>query len=82
MSAEPRPDVYLALAALSEYAGLSVRTLRRYLASRTRPIPHYRVGGKILVKRSDYDAWASQFRVSSVATSIDAFVDDVVESLR
>src|SRR3989441_6805490 len=42
-------DPFLSLRALAGYAGLSVRTLREYLDQPTRPLPHYRVGGKILV---------------------------------
>jgi hypothetical protein len=75
-------DPYLPLKLLSTYAGLSVRTLRGYLSNRSRPLPHFRVGGKILVRRSDFDAWVDQFRVSANATSIDSLVDDVVGALR
>ena len=55
-------DAYLPLKRLSSYAGLSVRTLRSHLRDAVHPLPHYRVGGKVLVRRSDYDAWAAQFR--------------------
>jgi excisionase family DNA binding protein len=75
------PDCYLPLKALAAYSGLGVRTLRDYLSNRMRPLPHYRVGGKILVRRSDFDAWVSQFRVASTPVSVDALVDDVVGSL-
>lgn len=75
-------DAYFPLVELSKYAGLSVRTLRSYLADRTRPLPHFRVGGKILVRRSDFDAWVSQFRVSRAAVSVNDLVDDIVSTLR
>jgi excisionase family DNA binding protein len=55
-------DAYLSLAALSKYAGLSVRTLRDHIDSLENPLPVYRVGRKLLVKRSDYDRWAANFR--------------------
>jgi excisionase family DNA binding protein len=70
------------LVALAKYSGLSVRTLRGCLSDRTRPLPHYRVGGKILVRRSDFDVWVSQFRVSTAAVSVDALVDGVVGAMR
>lgn len=70
-------DAYLPLTALAEYAGLSVRTLRGYLASRTRPLSYYRVGGKILVRRSDFDAWAAQFRVTVPAVVMDTIVEEL-----
>ena len=57
-------DPYLSLTALAEYSGLSVRTLRAFL-SRIPPaqaLPCYRVGGKILVRRSDFDAYMLQYR--------------------
>lgn len=75
-------DALLPLAGLSRYAGLSVRTLRTYLTDRTRPLPHYRVGGKILVRRSEFDAWVSQFRVRVQPVTIDDLVDDVVGAMR
>jgi len=73
---------YLALRALSAYSGLSVRTLRGYLADRVRPLPHYRVGGKILISRAEFDQWVAQFRVQATATGVSSLVDDVVKSLR
>ncbi len=55
-------DPYLPLTALSGYAGLSVRTLREHLADSAHPLPCYRVGGKVLVRRSEFDAWVRAFR--------------------
>jgi hypothetical protein len=73
---------YLSLKALATYSGLSVRTLRGHLTDRVRPLPHFRVGGKILVSTTDFDSWVRQFRVQVTATSIDALVDDVVAGMR
>jgi excisionase family DNA binding protein len=55
-------DSYLSLRTLSSYAGLSVRWLRGSLSDPASPLPHYRVGGKILIRRSEFDAWMAQFR--------------------
>jgi len=55
-------DPYLSLRALAGYSGLSVRKLRDLLTDPGHPLPHYRVGGKILVRRSEYDAWAARYR--------------------
>ena len=55
-------DPFLSLKALAAYSGLSVRTLRDYLANPLRPLPCYRVGGKILVRRSEFDAWMVRHR--------------------
>ena len=75
-------DAYLSLKALATYSGLSVRTLRTHLAHRVHPLPHYRVGGRVLVKKSEFDAWASQFRVTARAGALDALVDEVVGAFR
>ena len=73
-------DAYFSLVALSKYAGLSVRTLRSHLTHAVRPLPHYRVGGKVLVKRSEFDEWIASFR-SQTGSSVDALVDDVLRGL-
>ena len=73
-------DGYLSLGGLATYAGLSVRTLRGYLTHPSKPLPHYRIGGKILVRRSDFDAWALAFRTVA-AERLSALVADALEGL-
>lgn len=72
---------YLPLKALTCYSGLCVRTLRTYIAHPSRPLPHYKIGGKILVRRGEFDVWASQFRVRDQAGAVDALVNDVLAGL-
>jgi len=56
-------DPFLPLRMLAAYAGLSVRTLRQYLElPPDQALPCYRVGGKILVRRSEFDAWVAQYQ--------------------
>jgi hypothetical protein len=55
-------DPYLSLRALAGYSGLSVRRLRDLLSDPAHPLPCYRIGVKILVRRSEYDGWAARFR--------------------
>jgi hypothetical protein len=55
-------DPFLSLKAPTGYSGLSVRKLRAYLDDALRPLPHYRVGGKILVRRSEFDAGIATYR--------------------
>ena len=55
-------DPFLSLRALAGYSGLSVRKLRDCLADPAHPLPCYRVGGKILVRRSEFDAWMARHR--------------------
>ena len=56
-------DPYLPLRALAAYSGLGVATLRGYIDKLPdEALPCYRVGGKILVRRSEFDSWLQQFR--------------------
>ena len=56
-------DPFLPLRSLAAYAGLSVRPLRQYLdLPPDHALPCYRVGGKILVRRSEFDAWVAQYQ--------------------
>jgi excisionase family DNA binding protein len=57
-------DRYLKLPELARYSSLSVSTLQRYLKDPTRPIPAIRVGGLVLVKRSAFDAWMDEAKVT------------------
>lgn len=73
-------DPFLALKALAGYSGLSVRKLRDYLDDAAHPLPHYRVGGKLLVRRSEFDAWMTRFRQVGRA-DVDRVVSDVLKTL-
>lgn len=56
-------DPYLPLRALADYSGCSVRWLRDRLTDPHHPLPCFRLpGGKILVRRSDFDAWLARYR--------------------
>ncbi len=70
-------DPWLPLRALAGYSGLSVRTLRDYINDPIRALPSYRVGGKVLVRRSEFDAWMRQHRHVGPAR-LDEVVDSVI----
>jgi excisionase family DNA binding protein len=55
-------DLYLSLRGLAGYSSLSRRTLQALVNDASDPIPSYRVGGKILVRKSEFDAWLSRRR--------------------
>jgi hypothetical protein len=74
-------DRYLSLRSLATYAGLS-GPFRGYLGRRHGPLPHYRIGGKILVRRSEFDRWASEFKVDRPPVDLEALVGDVINGLR
>ena len=74
-------DPFLSLRALASYCGLSVRKLREYLDDPAHPLPSYRLGGKILVRRSEFDAWMSAYR-GSRTVDVDRIVSATLSDLR
>jgi hypothetical protein len=73
-------DPYLSLKALASYSDLSVRTLRTYLTYSLNPLPSYRVGGKILIRRSEFDSWIARYR-NTGNVDVDQIVDDILKDL-
>jgi hypothetical protein len=73
-------DPYLSLKALATYSGLSVRKLRNCLRHPSHPLPHYRVDGKILIRRSEFDIWIAAYRRVG-DPDVDQIVDDVLAKL-
>ena len=74
-------DPFLSLRALASYSCVSVRKLREYLEDSAHPLPHYRLGGKILVRRSEFDAWMAAYRKVGQA-DVGRIVDTVMRDLR
>lgn len=74
-------DPFFSLKALATYASVSVRKLREYLDAPTHPLPHYRVGGKIVVRRSEFDAWIAAYRRVG-QSDVGGIVDSVMRDLR
>ena len=72
-------DHFLDLKRLSRYSSLAVPTLRDYLRA-PGGLPHFKVKGKILVKKSEFDSWLeAKFRIQN---NLDDIVDGVLESLK
>jgi excisionase family DNA binding protein len=71
-------DPYLSLKALASYSGLSVRRLRDLLSDPAHPLPHYKVGGKILVRRSSFDRWIEFYNATPDVSGV---VNEVVSDL-
>jgi hypothetical protein len=69
-------DPFLSLRALASYSDLSIRKLRDLLDDPLRPLPYYRIGGKILVRRSEFDAWMVRFR--RTRSNVEDVVNDVL----
>jgi len=73
-------DPFFPLRALASYSGLSVRKLRDCLDDLMNPLPCYQVGGKLLVRRSEFDAWIAGYRRRGRA-DVDRIVTDVLRTL-
>jgi excisionase family DNA binding protein len=70
---------YFSIKELAEYAGISVRKLRDLLGTSPNPIPAYRFGGSIKVKRSEFDDWAKSCRIDN--DRIDRLVNEAMRDL-
>jgi hypothetical protein len=64
----------------SEGYANSGRKLRDGLRQPRHPLPHYRVDGTILVRRSECDLWIAAYRRVG-DTEVDQIVDDVLAKL-
>lgn len=74
---------YVSLPALATYSGLSVRTLRNLLVDPMDPLQHFKLPGKILVKKSEFDTWIERRRVKTDdRPNLGAVVDDIVAGFR
>jgi len=67
---------WLDLRQLTQYAAISERTLRNWIHDPANPLPASQVGSKILVRRSDFDAYMEKHRIKSAET-----VNQMVESI-
>lgn len=75
-------DPYLSLRALAVYSGCSVRWLRDRVADAHHPLPCYRLpGGKILVRRSEFDGWIRSFKQDG-RPNVREVVEEVLDDLR
>jgi excisionase family DNA binding protein len=55
-------DRYFDLQGLAVYSALSVQTLRSHI--KKNHLPCFKVDGKILVKRSEFDRWLEAYRMN------------------
>jgi excisionase family DNA binding protein len=73
---------WLSLRELTEYASVSERTLREWLHRSTDALPAVRVDGKILVRKSEFDAWLERHRIRPDSIDVGKIVDDVLKGVR
>ncbi len=71
-------DRYMTLAQTLGYLPLSERNIRNRLSG----IPHYRVGKKLLFKRSELDSWMQNYREEAEGLDISRLAEEALEKLR
>lgn len=72
---------FLDLKALAAYSSCSVRWLRDRLVDQSHPLPHYRIGGKLLVKRDEFETWMDVHRVEHPSDQLSKIVECVVAQI-
>jgi hypothetical protein len=72
-------DRYYDLNTLSGECCLCVRTLREHLKDKQHPLPYFKVGGKVLVKWSEFETWMEKHRARrrQGKDDLDKTVDDL-----
>lgn len=66
---------------VQRYACISERTLREWLHRSIRPLPAVRVGTKILIRRSVFDAWLESHPLSADGVDVSSTVDEIIADL-
>lgn len=78
----PWPAFWMEYRTLAAYSGCSIRWLRDRLSDLRHPLPYYRLpGGKILVRRSEFDAWLARYRHMD-NPDVKRIVTDAIQRLR
>ena len=70
-------DQYFDLEGLSAYSALKVPTLREYI--KEKKLPAFKVKGKLLIRKSEFDSWLDNFRVKD---RIEDIVNKVMGDLK
>jgi len=71
---------YFDLPGLAEYSSLGISTLR--MAIKSESLPCFRLKGKILVRKCEFDKWMEQKYRFDGDRDISAIADEVMESLK
>jgi excisionase family DNA binding protein len=70
---------WLSIRELTAYASVSERTLRSWLHRPVDPLPAVQVGGKILVRRPQFDDWLDHHRMQQIdSIDFDGIVKEIV----
>jgi len=72
-----RSDTYMPFVETCEYLGLAERTVRMLLPE----IKHYRVGRKLLFKKSELDSWIQKYQETTEDLDLDRVADEALRSV-
>lgn len=73
---------WMSLRELTAYAAVSERTLREWMHRECNPLPAVQVEGKILVRRSVFNAWLERHSIRAKQTlDVDAIVNELTKGL-
>jgi len=73
---------WMDLRALTGYVCVSERTVRTWIHEGTDPLPAYRVGKKILLRRSEFDRWMERHRLMPASSvDVNGVVDQILADL-
>lgn len=74
---------WMDLKTIRSYACVSERTIREWLHRGPKPLPAVRVGTKILIRRSVFDAWLESHPLMPVdKLDVDSTVNEIIASLK
>ena len=74
---------WLGLRQVTTYADVSERTVRSWIHSPLDPLPAVQPGGKILIRRSELDAWLGRRRLKPLQNiDVDAIVKNTLQGFR
>ena len=76
---KPVEPEYLDVRGLAAYSSLAVPSLRDYI--RRDNLPCFKVRGKVLVRRSEFEDWLESFRVKT-GDELSKIVDEATEAVR
>ena len=74
------PDQYFDLKGLNIYSSMGISTLRDYI--RSGDLPHFKLKGKILIKRSEFDKWLENFRTAHAKQNLNELVDEILTDFK
>ena len=73
---------WMSLKSVASYADVSERTLREWMHSPDNPLPYSQRGGKILIKRVQFDEWMNRQTVQATRINVDSIVNEICSAVR